>query len=54
MAMLLMSSNPGAGRQRAQRAGSLVQIDGAAVEPHLKSVRALSGKPLQKGHFGVV
>lgn len=55
MAVLLMGRSTGAGRQSmAQRAASLIWIDGAAAEPHLKSVGALSGKPLQKGCFGVV
>lgn len=55
VAVLLTGRSTGAGRQSmAQRAASLIWIDGAAAEPHLKSVGALSGKPLQKGCFGVV
>lgn len=33
----------------ARRAASLVRINKAVVEPHLKSVGALPSKPLQKG-----
>lgn len=40
----------GARRQSvARRAVSLMRINKAVVEPHLKSVGALSSKPLQKG-----
>lgn len=55
MVMPLMGSSTGAWRQSVvQRAASLIWINGAAAEPHLKSVGVLSGKPLQKGLFNVV